>query len=46
MLISSEIRTNLGKVMFSFDEVALLPPVFPGTLPLYSVGLGFCSFLL
>lgn len=37
MLIPSEICTNLGEVMFSFDEVAQLPPAFPGTFSLFRV---------
>lgn len=33
MLIPSKMCTNLGKVMFSFDEVAQLSPVLQGTGP-------------
>lgn len=35
MLIPSEKCTNLGKVIFSFDEVAHLLPVLPGTFSLF-----------
>lgn len=38
MLIPSEICTNLRQVMFSFDEVAELPPELPGTVSLFCVG--------
>lgn len=43
MLIPSEICTNLGEVMFSFDEVAQLPPAFPGTFSV--LGWGFFSLM-
>lgn len=44
MLILWEICTKLGEVMFSCDEVAQLPRVFPGTFSLLCAGFGFWFF--